>query len=300
MRHLKRLSFSLLLPVVFLSFLFVFSSSAFAGEVWWHVQQVATPTHISKARETDEVQEITAVGEGNELGVPGASFEVKVDGAVVGLFATKELDEVFVAFDLPVPLLTRGALQSALEVAYGPGIEVSGEVAGTPTGTSRFMVTTDDPGVTVAPIEVVPIEGLEPFSGKDSAKVVAQPSPAGEIVLRATDLGDGPIEGVKAPVKLTDTLPAGLEASGISGTVRGWSVDPGDGLIDNRPHGTVKCSLSPELSCEYAEDAVASRLHWEVKIPVIVTVKPARLSGEDSGTVAGGMGCRFMAQFAAR
>ena len=135
-------------------------------------------------------------------------------------------------------------------------------------------------------VAVVPV-AVKAFAhvGSASVSVTRQPVPAGEIVLRATDLGDGPIEGAKAPVKLADVLPEGLEASGISGTVRGW-YETKEGKTQNGPHGTVTCSLSPELSCEYGEDAVAFSF-IEVKIPVIVT-KTGAFSGSDGVTVAGG------------
>ena len=273
MRRLKKCLLSLLVPVVFLSCLFVFSASAFAGEAWWHVQQVATPTHISKAREAGEVQSIVL---SSECG--GTAFEVTA-GHLTAYFATSEA----LAKEDGVALLTPAALQKALEGEYGAGnVKVSVE-SGSPTGTEVLLVegVKADLGLAVASIAVKAFA----HAGSASVSVTRQPVPAGEIVIRATDLGDGPIEGAKTPVKLADTLPAGLEASGISGTVRGWYEKKGG--TTNGGHGKVVCS-TVSLSCEYAEDAVAFSF-IEVKIPVIVT-KTGAFSGSDGVTVAGGGG----------
>ncbi len=276
MRYLKRPLFSLA-PVVFLFCLCVFSSSAFAGEPWWHVQQVASPTHISAAREAGEVQSLegTPVELGSPFTEPLLAFELKVGGAFVGFFGNHEGSVA-----LGVPEATAANVQAALEaVGYGSG---NVEVSGGPVGTSLMYVKTVgvDLGVTVPPLEVV-----EAGVGTVATKVVTPAAPAGEIVVHATDIGDGPFDGASVPVKIADTLPAGLEAVGILGAVRGWHLGVGGGRTYAGNDGTVTCTLAG-LSCSNTEDLPASS-YIEVTIPVIVT-NPGTASGENHVSVSGG------------
>jgi hypothetical protein len=103
----------------------------------------------------------------------------------------------------------------------------------------------------------------------------------GVIVLRATDIGDAPIEGASIPVRVSDVLPAGLKAIGIEGTVRGWRSG------SNVQYGTVSCVLG-ELACTYGEDSAA--FNW-IEVTIHVKVEnPVTASGENDVSVSGGGG----------
>jgi hypothetical protein len=68
------------------------------------------------------------------------------------------------------------------------------------------------------------------------------PGGEGTIIVAASNLGDAPVEAVKAPVTITDRLPAGLKATAISGQLKNGSE--------------LKCSAAepptPPLSCTFA------------------------------------------------
>ncbi len=244
-----------------------------AGEPWWHVQQDAVPTDVSAAAQQAEVQEVKALEEETPLG-RGSVFEATVNGAEVGLFATEPLAATLKEFGVNVSVLSRGALQAALETAYGAGEVAVGEAGGGEPGTVFVVRSTH--AKSVAAIEVATLG----FGGA-SARVTVAGRPAGEVVLRATDVGDGSIEGASVPVQVADVLPAGLEAVGIAGVV--------DGLFNegrsSGPHGSVVCVLA-SLSCTLGEDEpVLNTL--EVRVAVDVS-DPGVGLGVDRVSVSGG------------
>ena len=252
-------------------------ASAASGVPWWQIQQSVTPTDVSNANERGEVQSVELYQGGK-----GTAFEVTV-GATTASYATSEA----LAKEQGVALLTPASLQKALEGAYGKG-NVKVTVAPNPPGSGHpetILVESvkADLTITVAPIVVKQLVGEARVS-------VRKPVPAGEVVIRAIDIGDGPIEGERVPVRIEDVLPAGLKATEISGTVRGFSYQESSKISYNpsNGYGNVTCSLAAKPVCEYAEDAIAFNL-IEVRIPVIVTgSEPAE--GQNTVGVTGGGG----------
>jgi hypothetical protein len=102
------------------------------------------------------------------------------------------------------------------------------------------------------------------------------PGGEGRIVVTASNLGDAAVSGATVPVAITDKLPPGLTATGISGIagVRGF-------------RGSLECSL-PSLTCSFAGSELLPPYE---QLEVVITVKIAAgaSSGEQNeATVAGG------------
>ncbi len=190
MRYLKKTLFSLLVPSFFL-LLFVLSSSASAAPVlqpWWHVQQVAVPTHIDRAQEAGEVQAFDGdTGEETPVKVPGAQFELLLKGTKVATFATEPLAAKLKSEHKKVLALSAEELQAALEgegtAGYGKGnVEVS-EVPGAPAETSVFHITTAGADLS-RPVAGLEVKAVETGYGKSSVAVSAKAVPAGEVIVR--------------------------------------------------------------------------------------------------------------------
>jgi hypothetical protein len=94
----------------------------------------------------------------------------------------------------------------------------------------------------------------------------------GQIVLSVTNVGDANMSGESSPVKITDQLPHGLTAVGISGSFNG--------------HGEMQCTLAP-LECTSQEGEIKPFQAGEVVIAV--DVEADAKSGEfDEMSVSGG------------
>ncbi len=103
-----------------------------------------------------------------------------------------------------------------------------------------------------------------------------QPEEKGQIVVTAANLGDTDVDGSKTPVRIVDSLPAGLEAVSVEGEAGG----PG-----TRNRGPVKCSLKP-LACTF-EGTLPPYDLIEVRIGVLV--KEDASSGDlNEASVSGG------------
>ena len=88
----------------------------------------------------------------------------------------------------------------------------------------------------------------------------------GHIVLTATNLGDGSADGTTSPVTITDTLPAGLQATSVKGKIAGQA------LASTVP---VVCQIKP-LTCTYA-GVVAP--YSDLEVDIGVKVKEDAVSG---------------------
>jgi hypothetical protein len=106
------------------------------------------------------------------------------------------------------------------------------------------------------------------------------PGSVGEIAVTAEDLGDAGVDGAKLPVRITDTLPAGVEALAVAG-----SEPDGASATKFLP---LTCSLASkaQVSCE-ATGALASYSQLEVRIKVKV-LESAVSGEEDTVSVSGG------------
>lgn len=112
----------------------------------------------------------------------------------------------------------------------------------------------------------------------------------GEIVLRVSDIGDGPLLAASEPVQISDVLPEGLEATGITGEAWRWT----DAFNPAEPEKTSEESLGlsvvcsrAEVSCTYDTEDLSAFSWIEVKIQVAVK-DPATASGENRVSVSGG------------
>ena len=194
----------------------VWVPSAFGAAAWWHVTAEPLPTHIDPGNARSEVLELRVNATGGDVGWLSASNPFKE----------------FVVFAYNA---SHQEVQAALEKFYGMG---SVEVTGGPREKTPGQVVTElEPYVVkfVGPLAARPVAlPLEAFTaacavdgeveclqpeGEANASVLetAKGTAAGEIVVTATNLGDAPANGETEPVTLSDALPAGFEAVGVSG-----------------------------------------------------------------------------------
>ena len=116
-------------------------------------------------------------------------------------------------------------------------------------------------------------------SGSKPANIA--PGGEGKIVVTATDLGDADSNGgTGSPVRIVDTLPPGLKATGIVA-----NVNAGDGIdVGNKSVGS--CTETPVLGCEYTEDLAD---YNGIQVVISVKAEPGAQSGElNHATVSGG------------
>ncbi|MFZ2051709.1 MAG: hypothetical protein WAU69_12365 [Solirubrobacteraceae bacterium] len=166
-----------------------------------------------------------------------------------------------------------------IQEGYGPGnVEVS-EKGASAVGCRKLVVKSVKKALGA---NVASLIASGAFGAAAHASVLEEGVPAGEVVVRAVDVGDGPIEGAASPVLVKDALPAGLVPVGISGSLRGWFASGGHS--ENNEHGTVTCSLA-SLSCEDAEDAGQFNL---IEVKIKVDVEGGAKSGQNTVSVKGG------------
>ena len=124
----------------------------------------------------------------------------------------------------------------SVEVAGGPGVKTVGQVV---TELEPYVIKFEGSlagrpvalpyeALTFACVVDSEVECLKP-EGEANASVVqaTQGRAAGEVVVTATNLGDAPADGAAEPVTVSDALPAGFQAVGVSGeAVEGtaWNV----------------------------------------------------------------------------
>jgi hypothetical protein len=98
-----------------------------------------------------------------------------------------------------------------------------------------------------------------------------------QVIVTATNLGDASIDGSKTPVTITDTLPAGLKATNVTG-----HLARNEGLGLGKFVGEMTCPLPAAhepVSCTYAE-SLAPFETLEVTITVEVEAPKEPLSNE--------------------
>jgi hypothetical protein len=111
---------------------------------------------------------------------------------------------------------------------------------------------------------------------------VITPGSEAEVVVTVQDLGDANVDGANSPVRVVDSLPAGLKAVGIVG------LAPEIGLLNAEGSTTpipLACSLVT-LTCTF-NGALASYNHIEIRIKVIVESNVSA-SEENHVSVTGG------------
>jgi hypothetical protein len=109
-----------------------------------------------------------------------------------------------------------------------------------------------------------------------SAAAPSYVPPGGEsqITLTVENVGDAPASGAGTPVKVVDRLPAGVEATAISGIAGSFDV-----------RGEMTCSLA-EVSCVWSEEQLPP--YEALEVTVSVKAVPGAVSGESEVSVSGG------------
>jgi hypothetical protein len=210
---------------------------------------------------------MVAANPSNEL----AAFELRVKGVSVGLFVNEPFA---VSFGLPAP--TAKNVQAALESAYGKGnVEVVGSEAGTAPVRLVVNSTGEDADRPVAQVELVVLEG----SGE--AKVLMQGRSDGELVVTASNLGDGEADGSSAPIVLRDKLPAGLVAKWASAGVEEASTTVRALACSVPSSSLVECTFKGKI-------APYEPLEMEVGVEVLGGAKGAETGEFNEVLVSGG------------
>jgi hypothetical protein len=186
-----------------------------ASSAWWHLTSGSRPSYLHSGLAQSEVQEVSVSGSAGEAFILANMTPSQV---LKEEFETPEGEVRFAFLEVGAEPAT---IQAALEAPslYGPGnVEVSGG-PGAPSGLEPYVVKFkgDLQYQQVNPIntELNALFGLAPSV---SVKEVAVGQPDGEIYVSAENVGDANASGAKAPIKLTDVLPAGLKAVGVAGT----------------------------------------------------------------------------------
>ncbi len=229
-------------------------SSASALSPWWHLSSGSRPANIKPGVAKDEVQKLTITNDHGEftLGEPVAFSR--------GEYHNSKGEPLYV--ELPYNA-TAGQIEEGLESFYGAGtVEVSELGAGSREFSITFTGALAD-------------QSLLPGATEEATVTeVTKGQADGEIAVNVENLGDAPVDGSVTPVQIVDTLPHGLRAVGIEGTLP----------ISNRAE-TIPCSLEA-LSCTLTGTLAPYAL---VEVRVLVVVKPDASSGEvNEVSVSGG------------
>lgn len=208
---------------------------------WWHLTSESRPSIIQPGSAKDEVQQVTVSRtEGIYLAVALGSETI--------LEAGESPEHVREALE------GRGALVGEM---YGPGnVEVTAK-AGPNSEFEvyeiRFMGKLADQPLALMEVPEIGI------GSEVSVKQLTAGRPDGEIVVKAENVGDA-ATSANAPVRISDLVPAGFEAVGISG---------------GRPKGggaqAMSCKLET-LSCEWAS-GLPPFAELEVRIEVLAKSK---------------------------
>jgi hypothetical protein len=239
------------------------SSSAFAASPWWHLTSGSRPTTIQPGSAKAEVQEITAA--------PNTTFALQVQNTAVGIVTSEPFESEPYSFG-NFKHATAANVQTALESAYGAGnVHVTGMgPAGEPEKQVPPLTVTsvgEDAQRAVPPLEIVQAEGAV------KAKVVSRGRPDGEIVVTAENVGDATVNGGTTPVQIADTLPSGLKAVGIAGT-----------MPFANGHPALPCSLKL-LTCTLTGALVP---YAEIEVRIAVVVEGASSGQTNQATISGG------------
>lgn len=234
--------------------------SASAASPWWHLTFNARPSAIEQGTAVSEVQQLA-------VHATGGTFRLERTERLLGSPRTA-----------PLPYnVSAAALRSALEGIYGAGnVEVSGG-PGDSGGTHPYLI--DFAGeLADQPIEpmAATTNGL---TGKKEAPVVetTRGHSDGELVLRATNLGDASLSGAVSLVKFAPQLPPRVHPVGISAT----APQPGGGTSVER----IPCQLST-LTCTFSGTLAP---YDQIEVRVDVVAEAGVSSSEVSGfAVSGG------------
>jgi hypothetical protein len=293
--HTRRPLLHGLLAAVFLCSLASLSplaSPAQAESPWWHLASGSRPAYIHAGVGKPGKPGIPAEPEVQKLVIPMVEFEepesadvlLKVGATTLvqnGFCTPEPLNEEFCGG----VLLNASNVQSALEGPYGAG---KVHVSESRSAESIQLTIETDPGV--EPLKAEEFLGL---TGPPTVEVTnpgkaeipgTPPVPDGEIYITAENLGDANASGAKAPIKLSDVLPAGLKAIAITAT---------------KPHKEISFAERDLLPCSSEAEIKEGKLACEmtgslapydqVEMRIGVDVQPGAHTGElNQASISGG------------
>ena len=261
-------------------------SSASALSPWWHLTAEPVPTYLNASAERSEVQQLTVNATGGDvLWIEPVSLEEFEEGRIV----LSEIKRAVFAFDA-----SAGEVQQALQApgVYGAGnVEVSGGPVGKPA-----VVTELEPYVirfvgALASRPVPPPPGLFAHAaifggvnleGEASVSETTLGHAAGEIVVNATNLGDEVADGEAGePITLSDVLPPGYEAVGVSGKAF-------EGFL--APEAKLVCALKGENGILAPACSFPGRVppYIGLTLHLLVDLSGAKEGEQEVATVSGG------------
>jgi hypothetical protein len=207
---------------------------------WFHLESVASPSHLHSGEARDEVQELAATP-GVLAGSRGLFIDLSAGGKTVGLFTTEEIHTRFGHTEASAQNIEK-ALEG--EEFYGPGnVTVTEEPPAptSPAGSKSFVITVDKQAAVTA-LQATNIGGED--GGSAEAKVTTKGRPDGQIVVTAANLGEVSANAQEAPIEIVDRLPPGLEAKSATGS----------SLSGGSTHGAVQCTVESarEVRCTFA------------------------------------------------
>jgi hypothetical protein len=256
------------------------TASASAAEPWWQVLTGSRPTNLWEPVDAEETQEVSG------MRLFGAIFAAKVTvaGEVVGCLGSGSVEfaggpsantacEEATGFPASE---TAEEFEEMLEGPYGTG-RVS--VTGGSAGSAPFEVVSPwGPPISLSVIQVNTEFG--PFPAGESVSSKATSEGSGRLVLTLTNLGDEPVDGSGAPVRIVDKLPAVAPRFGYP---PGVSHQPGNERVV--PECVVEAA--DEVACTY-EGQVTPFEALEVEVLTALTGSPPVAGAPGEVTVSGG------------
>ena len=105
------------------------------------------------------------------------------------------------------------------------------------------------------------------------------PGGTATIIVSASNVGDGAVDATSVPVRITDVLPPGLEATAVEGAPAFEELEEGHRMSCELQAQSVSCASAPEVLAPFQA----------LEMTIQVNVKPDAGSGElSSVTVSGG------------
>jgi hypothetical protein len=172
------------------------AAPAYAESPWWHLTSLSRPSYLQPGQGKDEVQEVQL-----------SSGE--------GYFVLSEAERPS-RYALLSASASAGEVQHALEAEVYGAKNVKVSAAQGPVGGRAFRITF------VGELEDQWLRLVEATSVEGAAVSVSESvrgRPDGVIVVNAVNLGDADVDPAVQTVTLSDTLPAGVKALAIEGTV---------------------------------------------------------------------------------
>lgn len=253
------------------------SSTAFGASAWWSMSSNVRPTYLHSGVATDGVQELTVSAEAGDVCV---AEPVRLKEIEEG---TREVSELICAL-FPFDATAEEVEAQLQKVAFPFRLLHVSELPSKEEHSRSYQITF--PGQTMEAMfasgEFAGEHGGTNLSGakaEATSTVVSQGKPDGEIVLTAENVGDANAEGSVTPVSITDQLPPGLKAVGISA----WKAKP-----ENDPNNQEPVPCVSLTSCMW-RGIVPPFETIEERVAVIV--EPGSTTGAlNRGTVSGGEG----------